>query len=165
MIHLSCALNLLFDHLSPLQICELDPGLYRDSETLMVNLQGRFEVLALSVHAEGDTHVDQYDDHEYQPSRVLKETTESEVKLSDKLQQQTISASTSNVDPEEKQNKCGTCNASVGDSKQFREHFKSEWHKHNLRRKTRNLPPLTEEECTTDMEIGDSKADLKDYSF
>ncbi|EXB99572.1 Ribosome maturation protein SBDS [Morus notabilis] len=147
-------------------ICELDPGIYRECEALMINLQGRFEVLALSVHAGGDTHVDQYDDHEGQPSHVPKDATDSVAKLSDKLQKQSISSSSATTTAGEgKQSKCGTCNAFVGDSKQFREHFKSEWHKHNLRRKTRNLPPLTEEECMTDMEIGDSKADLKEYSF
>lgn len=148
------------------QICELDPGLYRDCEALMNTLQGKFEVLALSIHAEGDTHLDQYDDDEPEPSQVRKEPTDSVVKLSDKLQKQTISNSGGNAAAGEgKQNKCSTCNALVGDSNQFREHFKSDWHKHNLRRKTQYLPPLTEEECLTDIEIVDSKADLKDYSF
>ncbi|KAI3903706.1 hypothetical protein MKW98_032360 [Papaver atlanticum] len=43
--------------------------------------------------------------------------------------------------------KCSTCNAFIGDVKQYRVHLKSEWHKHNLRRKTRQLPPLTADEC------------------
>lgn len=147
-------------------ICELDPGFYRDCEALMSTLQGRFEVLALSVHAGGDNHVDHYDDdHEDQPPRVPKETIDSAAKLREKLEKQNVSTSSATTIEEGKQNKCGTCNTFVGDAKQFREHFKSEWHKHNLKRKTRNLPPLTEEECTADMEVGDTKADLKEYSF
>ncbi|KAF4392476.1 hypothetical protein CsatB_030441 [Cannabis sativa] len=150
-------------------ICELDPGLYRDCEALMNNLQGKFEVLALSIHAEGDAHLDQYDEEEHEASHLRKEKeppTDSVAskKLSEKLQKQTIS--TSGGGEEGKQNKCSTCNAVVGDSSsEYREHFKSEWHKHNLKRKTRNLPPLTKEECMADIEIGDSRADLKDYSF
>ncbi|CAL2275976.1 unnamed protein product [Prunus armeniaca] len=167
-------------------ICELDPGFYRDCEGLMMKLHGRYEVLALSVHAEGDTVIDQYDDHEDEPSHSLnessdfdlskkKETTDSDLlkkeladpvlKLSNEMQKQSISTGKGTVASEGKQNKCNTCNAFVGDSKQYRDHFKSEWHKHNLKRKTRQLPPLTEDECAADVEMDDHKADLKDYSF
>ncbi|KAM2824091.1 hypothetical protein COP1_034037 [Malus domestica] len=167
-------------------ICELDPGFYRECEGLMMKLHGRYEVLALSVHAEGDTVIDQYDDHEDEPSHSLKdssnisslkkkectdpdlskkESADPVLKLSDDLQKQSISTGSGNTAAEGKQNKCSTCNAFVGDSKQYRDHFKSEWHKHNLKRKTRQLPPLTEEECAADMEMDDHKADLRDYSF
>lgn len=168
------------------QICELDPGFYRECEGLMMKLHGRYEVLALSVHAEGDTVIDQYDDHEDEPSHSLKdssnisslkkkectdpdlskkESADPVLKLSDDLQKQSISTGSGNAAAEGKQNRCSTCNAFVGDSKQYRDHFKSEWHKHNLKRKTRQLPPLTEEECAADMEMDDYKADLRDYSF
>ncbi|XP_062097526.1 uncharacterized protein LOC133803481 [Humulus lupulus] len=149
-------------------ICELDPGFYRDCEALMNNLKGKFEVLALSIHAEGDAHLDQYDEEEHEASHSRKELTATVAKLSDKLQKQTISTTTSGGNAaagEGKQNKCSTCNALVGDSSQYREHFKSDWHKHNLKRKTQNLAPLTKEECMADIEICDSKADLKEYSF
>lgn len=149
-----------------MQICEIEPGFYRDCEAIMRNLQGRVEVLAYSVHAEGDTQVDCYDEHEEAAPRIP-DSDESVLKLREKMRKQTISSSGkgSNTEGEVKQNKCSTCNAVVGDSKQYREHFKSEWHKHNLKRKTRNLPPLTAEECLADMDLEDSKADLKDYSF
>ncbi|GAV69137.1 SBDS domain-containing protein/SBDS_C domain-containing protein [Cephalotus follicularis] len=143
-------------------ICEVDPGFFRDCDALVRNLLGRLEILAVSVHAEGDTHVDNYDDHDDVPSYLSKESNDV-VELSERIQEQTISIEKGNA--EVKQNKCSTCNAHVGNSKQYRDHFKSDWHKHNLKRKTRQLPPLTAEECLTDMEIGDSKADLKDYSF
>lgn len=148
---------------SVLQICELDPGYYRECEALVVDLQGRFEVLAISVYSEGDTNVGQYGDHEYEPPRVVaKETiTESVATLSNQLEQQTVSAT-----GEGKQNKCSTCNAVLAvDPKKYREHFKTEWHRHNMKRKTRNLAPLSEEDCLDDVEMADSKSDLKDYSF
>ncbi|EHA8591984.1 putative ribosome maturation protein SBDS [Cocos nucifera] len=130
----------------------------------MRNLQGRLELLAVSVHVEGDAHVDEYDDAEDLPSKSTKES-DSLVQISERLQKQKISTQTGSGQEEAKQNRCSTCDAVVGDAKQYREHFKSEWHKHNLRRKTKQLPPLTAEECLADMEVGDVKADLKEYSF
>ncbi|GLT74882.1 hypothetical protein SLA2020_466470 [Shorea laevis] len=169
-------------------ICEMDPGFFRDCDSYVRNVQGRLEILAVSVHAEGDTHVDNYDDHDDVPSHQPKESavsvpshlpkdtadfmqsqlpkeSDSVLQLTEKMKKQTISPGNGNTEEEVKQNKCSTCNAFVGDSKQYREHFKSDWHKHNLKRKTRQLPPLTVEECLADMELDDSKADLKDYSF
>ncbi|KAA8538332.1 hypothetical protein F0562_027845 [Nyssa sinensis] len=145
-------------------ICEVEPGFFRDCDALVRNLQGRLEILSVSVHGEGDTHMDHYDDNEDVLSSLPKQS-DSVVQLSDKMQTQTISAKDGNSEGEMKQNNCSTCNALVGDTKQYREHFKSDWHKHNLRRKTKQLPPLTAEECMADVEIGDSRADLKDYSF
>ncbi|KAK6938331.1 Ribosome maturation protein SDO1/SBDS, N-terminal [Dillenia turbinata] len=147
------------------QICEMDPSLFRECDALVRNLQGRLEILAASVHFEGDTHVAEYHDHDDIPSSLPKESADTVLQLNDKMEKQSISEKHGIAEAESKQHKCGTCSAVVGDSKQYREHFKSEWHKHNLRRKTRQLPPLTEEECMADVEIGDSKADLQDYSF
>lgn len=146
-------------------ICEVDPGYFRECDALVRDLQGRLEILAVSVHAEGDTDMAHYDDHEDMPPSLPKDTTDSVAQLSERIQKQTISVTSENPEEELKQNKCSTCNALVGDTRQYREHFKSDWHKHNLRRKTRQLAPLTAEECMADMDMGDSKADLKEYSF
>ncbi|KAE8659013.1 Ribosome maturation protein SBDS [Hibiscus syriacus] len=165
-------------------ICEIEPGLFRECDGLVRNSQGRLEILAVSVHAEGDTQVDNYDDDDMS-SHLAKDSAESAssclppgssdlppgssdsvLQLSEKMQKQaTVSSGNENAEGEAKQHKCSTCNAFVGDSKQYRDHFKSEWHKHNLKRKTRQLPPLTSEECLADMDLNDSKSDLKDYSF
>jgi ribosome maturation protein SDO1 len=142
----------------------MDPGFFMDCDALVRNLQGRLEILAVSVHFEGDTHVDDFNDYEDVPPALPKESADSEVQLSEKIQKQTISEE-KKADTLAKQNKCSTCNAFVGDAKQFRDHFKSDWHKHNLKRKTKQLPPLTAEECLADMDLNDSKADLKEYSF
>ena len=133
----------------------------------MRNLLGRVEILAVSVHGEGDTGVDHFDEFsENVPAPLSKGSTEYSVsQLSERLEKQSVSTSTKSTESEAKQNKCSTCNAVVGDAKQYREHFKSDWHKHNLKRKTRNLPPLTTEECLADLEIIDAKEDLKEYSF
>ncbi|GAB4831571.1 hypothetical protein Ancab_005583 [Ancistrocladus abbreviatus] len=147
-------------------ICEMEPGFFRDCDALVRNFQGRLEILAVSVHADGDTRVDHYDDnHEDTLPSLPEESKDSVLQLSERMQKQSLSTSTANADGSVKQNKCSTCNAVVVDAKQYREHFKSEWHKHNLKRKTRNLPPLTAEECLADMVLVDSKEDLKEYSF
>ncbi|XP_058207987.1 uncharacterized protein LOC131321019 [Rhododendron vialii] len=149
------------NHLSIM--CEMDPCFFRECDALVRNVQGRLEILAASVHVEGDTQMDHYDDHEQDiaPSVLLpNETRGSMAQTSEK--QATRSG---NADGVIKQNKCSTCNALVGEAKQYREHFKSDWHKHNLQRKTHQLPPLTAEECLADIDVGDSKLDLKEYSF
>ncbi|XVF39152.1 hypothetical protein PTKIN_Ptkin01aG0013000 [Pterospermum kingtungense] len=161
----------------PSVICEMEPGTFRECDALVRNLQGRLEILAMSVHAEGDTQVDQYDDEDTSyvhkesvdsvPSRLPQESSDLVLQLSEKMQKQTISSGNKDAEGEVKQHKCSTCNAFVGDAKQYRDHFKSEWHKHNLKRKTSQLPPLTAEECLADVEVemSDSKSDLRDYSF
>ncbi|KAI4307190.1 hypothetical protein L6164_030403 [Bauhinia variegata] len=148
-------------------IFELEPNLYKDCHDFVVNkMHVRFEVLGHTLYVDGDTFVEQYgDDHEDLPAPLPKETDDSVLELNDKLHKQTISDKSGPSEGQQKQNRCSTCNVSFEDSKLFREHHKSEWHKHNLKRKTRKLPPLTEEECMADMELLDSKSDLKDYSF
>lgn len=147
-------------------VCELEPGLFRDCDALVRNLQGRVDILAVNVHLDSDTNVDHFDDLDDERMSMEKDSAGPVTQLSDKLQKQTISTKEgSSQVGEVKQQKCSTCNALVGNAKEYREHFKSDWHKHNVRRKSRQLPPLSAEECMADLEVGDSKADLKDYSF
>ncbi|XP_072999682.1 uncharacterized protein [Typha latifolia] len=148
----------------PSVVCEIEPGLFRDCDALVRNLQGRLEILGVSVHVEGDAHVDQYEDTEDFPS---KSTNDSDpvIQLSERIQKQNISTENKVGEEKIKQSRCNTCDAVVGDAKQYREHFKTEWHKHNLKRKTMELPPLSAEECLTDIEVCDMKTDLKEYSF
>lgn len=146
------------------QVCEMDPGLFRDCDALVRNLQGRSEILAISVHGEGDIHADHYDGHEDVSSSESKEPPVV-VQLSEKMQKQTLVQKPDNSEGQVKQNKCSTCDEIVGDAKQYREHFKSDWHKHNLKRKTRQLPPLSAQECMADVEMSDSKGNLNEYNF
>ncbi|KAI3927644.1 hypothetical protein MKW92_009879 [Papaver armeniacum] len=146
-------------------VCEMEPSLFRDYDAFVRSLCGRLEILAVSVHFENDT--DRYVDHRdviepsHHPPVPLRTAELNEIKLSEVLRKQSISTgngadkkqsiATRNDGADErnagievvevKQRKCSTCNASVGDTKQYREHFKSSWHTYNLRRKTRELPP------------------------
>lgn len=147
-------------------VCEMDPGLFRDCDAFLRNLQGRSEILAVSVHGEGDINADHYEGHEdVSSSEPPKKLPEPAAQLTEKFEKQTLGAKTESTEGQVKQSKCSTCDAVVGDAKQYREHFKSDWHKHNLKRKTRQLPPLSAEECFADVEISDSKGDLNEYSF
>ena len=151
----------------------MEPGLYRECDSFVRNMQGRLEILAVSVHAEGDTSMDHYDEHDdmalltNKPLLPVETEADPVVELSKKMQKQEIgtSSNTKEEEGEGKGIKCSTCNTFVGDAKQYREHFKSDWHKHNLKRKTRKLPPLTAEECSAEVDMDDSRSDLKDYSF
>ncbi|RZC62290.1 hypothetical protein C5167_024071 [Papaver somniferum] len=137
-------------------VCEIAPSLFRDCDALVRNYHGRVEILAVSVHFEKDANVDYYDGNE-DVVEPCHHTAELDViKLSERLQKQSISTVNDGAAEkklnaevvEVKLNKCNTCHVFIlGDIKQYREHFKSEWHKCNVRRKTRQLPPLTAEEC------------------
>lgn len=148
----------------PTFVCEIDPGIFRDCVTFIRGLQGRLEILAMFVILEGETDVYQYNDSKNLESNFVPEL-EVVSELGEKILSSNISTENKNVEEQIKQNKCSTCDAIVGDIKQYREHFKSDWHKHNLRRKTRQLPPLSAEECMAEMESDDQNGDLKEYSF
>lgn len=154
---------------------------------------GRLEVASMAVQKEGDGTVDELIDAEDttpaghaktnrgapEESRVLNRFSEAMVLTGDETVGSTSDRGTSGgtgsfpskqaaglkttVAPA-KQQKCNTCSAEVGDAKQYREHFKSDWHKHNLKRKTLKLPPLSPEECVADTDIMDTVNDLNEYS-
>ncbi|KAG9446242.1 hypothetical protein H6P81_012370 [Aristolochia fimbriata] len=106
-------------------VFEMDPGYYRECDSIVRNLQGRLEILAVSVHVEGDTQVDDHDDHEDMSLSNNKDSSDTVVYLADKVQKHTISTENETTEEQQvKQNKCTTCNAVVGDAKQYREHFK-----------------------------------------
>uniref|UniRef100_A0A1J3ISK9 Ribosome maturation protein SBDS n=1 Tax=Noccaea caerulescens TaxID=107243 RepID=A0A1J3ISK9_NOCCA len=155
-------------------VCEMEPGLFRECDSLVRKMQGRLEILAVSVHAEGDTSMDHYDEHDDMALQTNKpllpvetEKINPVVELSKQMQKQEIGSSNNTKEEggEAKGTKCSTCNTFVGEAKQYREHCKSDWHKHNLKRKTRKLPPISAEECSAEIDMDDSRADLKDYSF
>lgn len=80
------------------------------------------------------------------------------LELNDKLQKQTISSlskPTEGLQP--KKNECKTSDVSFKDSFQsYKEHHKSEWHKHKMKHKTRQLPPFNEDRCLANTELNNS---------
>lgn len=169
-------------------VCQIEPVYFRDCDGLVRDCKGRLEILSVPVHKEEDVRVHEHDDekaltgnlHDMEPGRS---EPESQVKrLAESMKKTKLGDDSSSkgklgagkgagvegtpVNQEEKrQQKCTTCNANVGDAKQYRDHFKSDWHKHNLKRKMKQLPPLSAEECLVDREVIDVGKDLGDYSF
>ncbi|KAJ4917305.1 Ribosome maturation protein Sdo1/SBDS protein [Raphanus sativus] len=121
-------------------VCEMEPGLFRECDSLVRNMQGRLKILAVSVHAEGDTSMDHYDEHDDMVLQTNKPLLPTE----------------SETDPVVELSKK---NAEARDGYRYRRRRKRN------QPKTRKLLPLTAEECVPEIDIDDSKADLKDYSF
>ena len=141
------------------QVCEIEPGIFRDCDSYVRSLPGWVEILSLTAHAEGETRVDQHDNSgNFVPDLIKQMQTQDLSKGTQAKQGQSQVAHTT-------KNRCSTCQAAFEDASQYREHFKTEWHKHNLRRKTRQLPPLSSEECLADMDSHEYKGDLSNYSF
>lgn len=149
-----------------------------DAETRQRN--GRVDVIAVAVQKEGSERFDELDDdtRETQAMGALSLGGDAAASLnSDELDAITGSTkATSSGRGEvtrpkvqqqqlaEKVQRCKTCDADVGDSREYREHFKGDWHKHNLKRRMNNLPPLSPDECQMDTAIVDRVNDLNDYS-
>uniref|UniRef100_A0A0D6R5I9 U1-type domain-containing protein n=1 Tax=Araucaria cunninghamii TaxID=56994 RepID=A0A0D6R5I9_ARACU len=170
-------------------VCQIEPGYFRDCDTIVRECKGRLEILSVSVHKEGDLRVDEYDDEDASTrnlsiSELERNESLSQVKeLRVSMQNTNIAGDDSSLDRNvstgeeassggagikqtgKKGQRCTTCNAIVGEAKEYRDHFKSDWHKHNLKRKTQHLPPLSAEECLVDREVIDLQNDLHDYSF
>lgn len=175
-------------------VCKIDPGHFRECDTLVRELQGTLEVVSMAVQGEGESNIDDFnDDDEYNAVHVS-HVVEDENHLAQRLRDSaslskssgqgsgttsdaaevrgvrtnviasTASGGSAPADSSVKQQVCKTCNREVGDVKQYREHFKSDWHKHNLKRKITGLPPLSAEECLADTDIDYGINDRDEYS-
>lgn len=164
-------------------VCKIDPGYFRECDTLVRELQGTLEVVSMAVQGEGESNIDDFnDDDDYNAAHV---SHVDEERLAQRLRD-SASVSGASVpvgsdapaevrrtpapkasasgDTGVKQQSCKTCNREVGDAKQYREHFKSDWHKHNLKRKMSGLPPLSAEECLADTDVDYGINDRDEYS-
>lgn len=138
----------------------------------------------MAVQGEGESNIDDFnDDDDYNAAHVshvdeerLAQRLRDSASVQDtgvgpdaaEVRRTPASSSTTNVSTTSssgiKQQVCKTCNREVGDAKQYREHFKSDWHKHNLKRKMSGLPPLSAEECLADTDVDYGINDRDQYS-
>ncbi|GJN12635.1 hypothetical protein PR202_ga30930 [Eleusine coracana subsp. coracana] len=146
----------------PSIVCEIEPSILHSCEERLKDVQGRVEVLSVSAHAEGGSSVDPHDNVEELQTVPAKEP-DVVAQISESMQKQSISTE-SQEGQGKQQRRCKECDVLVED-KLYREHCKSGWHKHNYTRHKNGLPPLSQEECTVEMELADAKKDLKDYDF
>lgn len=151
----------------PSIVCEIEPSILHSCEERLKDVQGRVEVLSVSAHAEGSSSVDQYNNvEESQSVPVPAKEPDSVSQLSETMQKQSISSERESQGHglDKQHRSCKECDVLVED-KLYREHCKSGWHKHNYTRHKNGLPPLSQEECSVEMELADSRRDLKDYDF
>lgn len=146
-----------------LQVCEIEPSLLRSCEERLKDVQGRVEVLSVSTHVESGPSVEQHDSVEVPQAAPVKEP-DAVAQISETMQKHSISTESQGNAQGKQQRRCKECDVLVED-KLYREHCKSGWHKHNYTRHKNGLPPLSQEECMVEMELADSKKDLKDYDF
>ncbi|XP_066352181.1 uncharacterized protein [Miscanthus floridulus] len=147
----------------PSIVCEIEPSVLHSCEEQLKDVQGRVEVLSVSAHAESGPSVEQHDSVEVPQAAPVKEP-EAVAQISETMQKQNISTESQGNAQGKQQRRCKECDVLVED-KLYREHCKSGWHKHNYTRHKNGLPPLSQEECIVEMELADSKKDLKDYDF
>ena len=140
----------------------------------------------MAVQGEGESNIDDFnDDDDYNAAHVshveeehlaqqLRDTASvsgsasvpdtAEVRRAPNASMTSSKGSASPTDSGVKRQVCKTCNREVGDAKQYREHFKSDWHKHNLKKKMSGLPPLSAEECLADTDVDYGINDRDQYS-
>ncbi|CAL5040482.1 unnamed protein product [Urochloa decumbens] len=145
------------------KVCEIEPSILHSCEERLKDVQGRVEVLSVSAHAEGGSSVEQHDNVEV-PKAVPAKESDVVAEISETMQKQSISTEIQGNAQGKQQRRCKECDVPM-DDKLYREHCKSGWHKHNYTRHKNGLPPLSQEECMVEMELADSKKDLKDYDF
>lgn len=162
-------------------ICQLDPNHFRECDAFVRDSNGKLEVMVMAVQKEGDGNVDELlgmdepGSNRSNISNAIQSMAVDKNRSSSALDRDDLSASINDLSlqeggpstappsTKEKQRRCTTCNAEV-DASQHREHCKSDWHKHNLKRKVKQFPPLSEEEWQLDTEILEEVNDLNDYS-
>ncbi|KAF8668491.1 hypothetical protein HU200_052309 [Digitaria exilis] len=147
----------------PSIVCEIEPSILHSCEERLKDVQGRVEVLSVSMHAEGGPSVEQHDNVEVPQAMPAKES-DVVAEISERMQKQNLSSESQDNAQGKQLRRCKECDVLV-DDKLYREHCKSAWHKHNYTRHKNGLPPLSQEECMVEMELADSKKDLKDYDF
>lgn len=166
-------------------VCKIDPGHFRECDALVRELQGTLEVVSMAVQGEGESNIDDFnDDDDYNAAHVSHVDEERRApRLRDEASvsgagaapavaevreapgsNTNVSRGSASANTGVKQQVCKTCNREVGDAKQYREHFKSDWHKHNLKRKMSGLPPLSAEECLADTDVDYGINDRDQYS-
>ena len=150
-------------------VMKIDPGAFRSIDALVrggkgkQSNAGRLEVLDLAVHndtaaanAAAKATADDAKDKEL--AGGIQCITITEQQPSPKKTEKAAPAAVTG------RFKCNTCSIGFEDSKSHREHFKSDWHRINLKRKTQKLPSVSQEECEAIIMMESTAvSDLADY--
>ncbi|TMW56448.1 hypothetical protein Poli38472_006458 [Pythium oligandrum] len=122
------------------------PGSYRILDSLVqehAKGAGSLEVLDLNYHQEGEHSIN---DEITQKVERLGLTTEPAATSKPAPAPQVVVQVASAADqPAKKGKQCSTCGGDFGDDPQrYREHFRSEWHRYNLKLKAKKMPVIDE---------------------
>eukprot|EP00898_Chlorokybus_atmophyticus_P003340 jgi/Chlat1/4006/Chrsp26S04072 len=167
-------------------VCLMDPGMFRAIEQSMRQDfagTGRLEVISLAVHTEGVSTAEFENTATPQSSRAMQASTaatqqgdggeqqlaerlHSGASVSERHDEKTGAASPAPAPAASgsgREVRCGTCQAPFQTAVEHREHFRSEWHRHNLKRKMAGLPPIAESDVASDTDIKKEVSDIDDY--
>ncbi|GJP73357.1 hypothetical protein CLOP_g4085 [Closterium sp. NIES-67] len=207
-------------------VCQIEPGRFREVDSLMQRVRGRLEVRAAAVQQEGDLSFDSLDESEAtvagtamtahgggaaagtaedRGGQAGRDQAERGVEAGGRrgggaggaggvardaeLQAEAAARALRQVSVVDgaataggggtaaaatrgggkasgRPQRCSTCGdgATFDDPRLFREHMKSDWHKHNMRRKVRGMPPVSADEWEADTSLlADEAHDLHEY--
>ncbi|ETV92665.1 SBDS family rRNA metabolism protein [Aphanomyces invadans] len=125
-------------------ICLIDPGAYRGLDAFVANngdnIDGArsLEVLELSCHEEGEHSIDAEISKKTERFGMATGTPPSHTVLPPPLP----AAPASNAPAASAGRPCSTCGGAFTDTAVYREHFRSEWHRYNLKLKAKKRPSI-----------------------
>jgi len=167
-------------------IVKLDPGAFRQIDSLVRgkdnpsspgkanvdSLIGRLEILDLAVHEQklaSETTASRAADDALEETQLILVEPKTDGGATNgpapALAPAPPQVKKKDVDDRmQKRFKCNSCKVSFDTTKDHREHFKCQWHRVNLKRKSEGLPPLTMEESEAfSLLEADNPKDLIDY--
>ena len=145
-------------------VCELDPGLFRALDKQVRPLQGQVEVLNMTVNQDADTLL----------KKPATSTTSSAISSTNPPPTTLPRPVVGLAQPRGKAHPpsngkvskltCNGCGASFQTTQEHREHFRTDWHRMNQKRKAAGLPPLSEEECLAEALHESTLNDMDQFS-
>lgn len=127
----------------------INPGSYRVVDALVVEFSGgsgvgALEVIELNNHKEGEDNID--DEISQKTDRLGLSDKRSAVPTPLPVQAAGVVSAAPAADSEKKSRQCSTCGGDFGsDMAKYREHFRSEWHRYNLKVKSMKQAVVSEE--------------------
>ncbi|KAH9317283.1 hypothetical protein KI387_019052, partial [Taxus chinensis] len=116
-------------------VFQMEPAYFRDCDALVRECKGRLELMSVSIHKEEYLRIGEYDGgeastkvihiSETDTSESKSQVTELAVNMQNITVQEAASGSAGTTQEEKRQQRCTTCNAFVGEAKQYRDHFKT----------------------------------------
>lgn len=129
----------------------INPGSYRVVDALVEenggdNGVGSLEVIELNNHKEGEDNID--DELSQKTDRLVLSDRRAAAPTPLPVQTATTSGGgAAGGEAEKKSRQCSTCGGDFGaDMARYREHFRSEWHRYNLKVKSKKMATVSEDE-------------------